>query len=222
MTMTIGAVASGRRAATVNAVTLSSASYRQDSTTLAGTDMTWACWFKAPTVTGSYHSFLSASADGSNYWITSVSSSGVLVQDNHGEYTTGHSVGAGVWHYVAVAHHEGSGAIEFYYAVEGAGALTKVNFTGSTGAYAGYFQIGIDFFASPLNGSMAQVKVWTAALSQAEVEAEWHLDGVARTSGLWGYWSFRAGPQTTDESGNGRTLTVFGTPTLDTAGPGGF
>src|SRR4029077_14245709 len=32
-------------------------------------------------------------------------------------------------------------------------------------------------------------------------------------------WSFASGPQTPDESGNGRTLTTAGTPVADTSGP---
>ena len=60
--------------------------------------------------------------------------------------------------------------------------------------------------------------MWTAALSQAEIGAERDLDGVARTSNLWAYYSFRDGPQTNDESGNGRTLTAAGTLTAE-AGP---
>lgn len=225
--MILGAVASSHRASavTVGAVAFSNTGYYlTDGSTLAATDMTWAGWFKASSVSGGYHSFLSISTGGSDYWISSVNSSGVLVQDNSptGEYSTGHTVTPGVWHYVAVAHHESSGAMEFYYAIESDPALTKVSFTGSTGpAASAAFQIGTDFFAALFKGAAAQVKVWTAALSEAELTTEWQKNGVARTSGLWGYWSFGSGPQTTDESGGGHTLTVMnpGDPLTTTTGP---
>lgn len=64
-----------------------------------------------------------------------------------------------------------------------------------------------DFFA----GKIANVKLWNAALSSGEVDAErWHIEP-QRTSGLEGWWlppgssEFRR-----DYSGNGHTLTGTG------------
>ena len=65
------------------------------------------------------------------------------------------------------------------------------------------------------------MKIWTRALTQAQLEAEMYSDSVVGTSNLWAYYSFRAGPQTNDESGNSRTLTTGGTLATDTAGPFG-
>ena len=56
------------------------------------------------------------------------------------------------------------------------------------------------------NGSIAGFKIWTAALSQAEMEAEAAQFAPVRTSNLRAYYRF-ATPSTTDDSGNGQTLT---------------
>lgn len=70
------------------------------------------------------------------------------------------------------------------------------------------------------NGSVAAVKVWTAALTAAELEAEFTQYNPMRRTNLQRYYSFANGPQTNDESGNGFTLTAgAGALTTDTAGP---
>jgi hypothetical protein len=56
------------------------------------------------------------------------------------------------------------------------------------------------------NGSVAGVKVWTAELSQAEIEAEYAGMTAVRTAGLRANWTFSDGSGR-DVSGNGRNLT---------------
>jgi hypothetical protein len=71
-----------------------------------------------------------------------------------------------------------------------------------------------------LNGSVAAVKIWAAALTQAELDAEFTQYDPIRVANLNRYYSFGWGPQTVDQSGNGRTLTQgAAAPTEDTAGP---
>ena len=65
---------------------------------------------------------------------------------------------------------------------------------------------------------IAQVKVWSVALTQVEIEAERYVDGIVKTTNLWAYYSFRDGPQTVDEGPSSRTLSTSGTPTTE-AGP---
>lgn len=94
-------------------------------------------------------------------------------------------------------------------------AATYAGFNSASGLW-----VGGDGFGDWFNGSIAQVKIWTAALSEAELEAELPVDGVVRSSNLHAYYSFRDGPQTTDESGNSRTLTAgAGSAALDEDGP---
>ncbi|MFD5697447.1 LamG-like jellyroll fold domain-containing protein [Streptomyces lasiicapitis] len=63
------------------------------------------------------------------------------------------------------------------------------------------------------NGGLAYVRVWSAVLSQAEIEAEWASATIVRTSGVWANWPMVA--DINDVSGNGRNLTA-GTTALST------
>src|SRR5690606_31891259 len=60
-----------------------------------------------------------------------------------------------------------------------------------------------------INGRTAHVRVWAAALSQAELEAEMASATVVRTANLWGDWPLDG--DANDISGNGRNLTASGT-----------
>lgn len=59
------------------------------------------------------------------------------------------------------------------------------------------------------NGGLAYVRVWSAVLSQADIEAEWASATVVRTSGLWANWPLAT--NLNDISGNGRNLTAGST-----------
>lgn len=63
------------------------------------------------------------------------------------------------------------------------------------------------------NGCLAYVRVWSAVLSQAEIEAEWASATIVRTSGVWANWPLLT--DINDVSGNGRNLTA-GTTALTT------
>ncbi|MGB3443905.1 MAG: LamG-like jellyroll fold domain-containing protein [Actinophytocola sp.] len=69
------------------------------------------------------------------------------------------------------------------------------------------------------NGRLAHVRVWTVALSQAEIEAEWASATPVRTSGLWAAWPLAVHTDLTDVSGNGRHLTAGSTATTTEADP---
>ena len=61
------------------------------------------------------------------------------------------------------------------------------------------------------NGRLAYVRIWTAELSQAQIEAEWASTTPVVTSGLWADWPLTDSTDLTDHSGNGRNLTAGGT-----------
>jgi hypothetical protein len=78
------------------------------------------------------------------------------------------------------------------------------------------------------NGRIVYFRVWTAVLSQSEIEAEWDSATPVRTSGLWADWPLTVHTDLTDHSGNGRDLTAGSTavtteadPTLPDAGTTG-
>jgi hypothetical protein len=61
------------------------------------------------------------------------------------------------------------------------------------------------------NGRLAYVRIWTAELSQSQIEAEWASTTPVVTSGLWADWPLTDSTDLTDHSGNGRNLTAGGT-----------
>lgn len=70
-----------------------------------------------------------------------------------------------------------------------------------------------------LDGRLAHFRVWSAELSQAEIEAEWLSTTPVRTSGLWADWPLVVHTDLTDHSGNGRNLVAGSTATTTEADP---
>ena len=73
--------------------------------------------------------------------------------------------------------------------------------------------------SEPFNGRLAHVRIWTAELSQSEIEAEWASSTPVRTSGLWASWPLTDSTDLTDHSGNGRNLTAGTTAVSTEADP---
>lgn len=97
------------------------------------------------------------------------------------------------------------GETAFNTAVTASGsALTPDRFRiGASGAGGDYFP-----------GTVACVKVWSGTLpSDTDLLAERLSISVTATTGLWANYDFLDGALATDRSGNGRTLTLTGTPT---------
>ncbi|MEI5100300.1 LamG-like jellyroll fold domain-containing protein [Streptomyces sp. PmtG] len=65
------------------------------------------------------------------------------------------------------------------------------------------------------NGRLAYVRVWTAELTQTDIEAEWASTIPVRTAGLWADWPLTDSTDLTDHSGNGRNLSA-GTTAVST------
>lgn len=69
------------------------------------------------------------------------------------------------------------------------------------------------------NGRIANARLWSAVLTQAEIEAEWAADTAVRTAGLWADWQVPTAADLTDHSGNGRHLVAGSTAVTTEAGP---
>lgn len=69
------------------------------------------------------------------------------------------------------------------------------------------------------NGRLSYVRVWSAVLSQVEIEAEWASTTPVRTSDLWADWPLEAHTDLTDHSGHGRHLVAGSTSTTTEDGP---
>lgn len=201
--------------------------YSRSATGLGASNFTLCCWVKLQVDRNSFGAIIGCDNGGSGYNSFGVNASGTAL----GVFTTGgdlfqtagtFDLVVGTWTFVARVFTVGSTG-HIYMAPSGAGSLTEaVNPPGGTTSLndAWSFFIGTDGFGSNwMNASIAAVKVWTAALTAAELLAEMPYYSPVRTSNLWANYTFYNGPQTNDESGNGRTLTVGGTLTTDTAGP---
>lgn len=69
------------------------------------------------------------------------------------------------------------------------------------------------------NGRLACMRIWSAVLSQAEIETEWAALTPIRTSGLWADYPLQDATDLTDHSGNGRHLVAGSTAVTTEAGP---
>lgn len=227
MTQLPGVVASGRRGTTVGSVRFdaSGEKYSRSATGLGAVAFTRCCWVKIVVDRNAVSSILGCDNAGAGYNSLVLMSNGTALGciRNTGDGTSAVDLTVGVWYFVADFHPVGAATTGgWYYQTEGQATLNAV----ASGALttnplvdAWTFTIGNDGFSSFLNGSIAQVRVWAAVLTQAELLAEYHATSPVRATNLWAAYSFASGPQTTDNSGNGRTLTAAGTPTLDAAGP---
>jgi hypothetical protein len=68
-------------------------------------------------------------------------------------------------------------------------------------------------------GDLAYLRVWTAVLSQAAIEAEWTSPAPVTTANLWADWPLSADTDLTDHSGNGRHLSAGSTAVTTVSGP---
>ncbi|MFL1903084.1 LamG-like jellyroll fold domain-containing protein [Streptomyces tauricus] len=73
--------------------------------------------------------------------------------------------------------------------------------------------------SEPFNGRLAYVRVWTAELTQTQIEAEWASPAPVRTANLWADWPLTDATDLTDHSGNGRNLTAGTTAVTTEADP---
>ena len=191
--------------------------YSRTADALLGGSYTMACWTYMVTDLNAPSYWLSIDDGGSGY-----SSFGTFADGTQQRWTasvsqlSGPQLSTGAWYYQAITF-DASG-VETMYLCPAGGSFSSVTGNLSTSGSAWNLWIATTGFVQPFDGRIAQVKIWTAALSQAELEAEMAVDSVVRTANLWAYYSFRSGPQTNDESGNGRTLTAAGTLTTE-AGP---
>jgi hypothetical protein len=169
----------------------------------------------------SYAMVLASDDASSHYCQFGVSAGGVNFFLSNGG-TTAFNFTTGTWAFIAASIDRTGTECWLYYANAPATTLTREFFFAVPTSHmldTNTFSIGGDGFGDPWAGSIAAVKVWNAVLNQTELTAEAAKYAPVRTANLWGAYSFQSGPQTTDDSGNGRTLTATGTPTLDSSGP---
>lgn len=112
----------------------------------------------------------------------------------------------GTWYFIGVSWSAAGGVAKKR--ALGAASFTTYNLT-TPPVNLTNLRLGVSVFSSNewLNGNLSTVKMWTgAALSAAELEAEYLYDAPLRTANLRAFYRF-ATASTVDNSGNGYTLT---------------
>lgn len=100
-------------------------------------------------------------------------------------------------------------SITFFYGTAGAAGNFTTQTVTTNALTVDKLLIGNDAFSEPLDGCIAGVKIWEAALTTAEMENEKQQLDPLRTANLWAYYPlFSAADCTVDYTGQGRTLTV--------------
>ena len=221
-----GVVASSHHVAANGAVAIGSSSDRFSRTaTGLATNFSITCWAKLAVDRNTYSMIIGQDNGGGNYYqIGPVSNGTTLSRDgtSGASANTGYDMVVGTWVFIGSVNDTGAGTDIFGWKPAGGSWSTVALSAGITvtgPADANTFYIGKNGFGDWFQGSIAAVKVWSAVLTDAELQAEAATYAPVKTSGLWASYSFASGPQTTDDSGNGRTLTQAGAPTLDSSGP---
>jgi hypothetical protein len=184
----------------------------------AASPHTVACWVRYDTGLRDQGPWLLY--NGGAYWgIYTFNGTNVAGANGGTDYTIT-TLTVGSWYYLVVVKPNNTSK-NTWYAAEGAttvtagggGASTSNTFTPnllSIGGWSPYFVMS--------RCSIAHFRIWDAALSQAEVEAELVSATAVRTSNLNREYRFANGALTTDSGAGARTLTSGGTPTF-TADP---
>jgi hypothetical protein len=223
--MTIGAVASGKTTLATGAVRFDAVGdkYSRSASGLGGTH-TMCCWAKIVVDRNAITCFIGQDDASTNYYYLSTTADGTSLRrdgTSGAAFPSGLNMTVGTWVYMATVNDTSAGGELFGYKVAGGSWVqaTAANATVTGPNNANTFFIGNNGFNNFLNGSIAAVKVWDVALTDAELQAEAATYAAVKTSGLWANYQFRNGPQTTDDSGLGKTLTAAGTLTTDSSGP---
>ncbi|MEV7011536.1 LamG-like jellyroll fold domain-containing protein [Streptosporangium sp. NPDC051022] len=174
------------------------------------TQWTVSCWVKITTDRNAYSTVWGLD-DGStlDYYILQTDADGttILLLDDADNTFGSRALTVGTWYYVGVSVNGANGTMV-------SRAAGDTSFTVSTWTTAAAstslqnFRLGDAIFTDEwLNGCLAAVKVWSGAtLTQAELEAEAWTYQPRRTAGLQAWYPLTRA-ETTDYSGNGRTLS---------------
>jgi hypothetical protein len=156
------------------------------------TDLTWCCWFKTTSLVVGCP-VMSLFNGGSNYCITTLQSDGVLRQYmSTGDFNIGTTLSLNTWYFIALSRSI-TGGSDLYWAPQGTTTLSSVH-SASVGVVTGQpLRLLSDEYGSSPYEMGAAFKVWKAALTQAQLEAEMATYSAVRTANLFASWPMRNG-----------------------------
>lgn len=189
-----------------------------DATGLIHTTMT--CWVKLSVDTNSYQTVFAIEDGGGhstayNELITDADGTTLVVYDHVGLQGTVLSMTVGTWYAVAIKFT--AGAWKSYYGTQGFTSLTTATGTKADIAFNDLTGVGSTTFTATesLNGMFSMYRVWSAALSDAEIKAELQSSRPVRTNDLIGSWfplGVSAGNELSATLGNPLLSRGVGTP----------
>jgi len=199
-------------------------SYSRNQALGVVTSWSVACWVKmmVDRATTTVPWQIDASAGSSRLRINAWNGHDLTFQTDSGGWfaNVGHTLVAGEWTYIGFSGTSNPG--EARVAVRTAGSSSFVGGTSSQANVtfnANILRIGCSSSTSEfLNGSMAAVKVWDAAMTEAELQLEAWTYMPQRTANLRAWYPLLK-PDPNDASGNGQTLSGGTGTTLDDGPP---
>lgn len=183
------------------------------------TALTVSCWFKVSVDRNTWSTVFSIDNGTDDNWCLQSGADGTTIAtvfDASTQEGMG-SVTVGTWYYVCLATSGTTGTL--YYKAATASTLTAQAVTSVTASVnAATLRIGESPWGGEwLNGCVADMKFWTTQLSAAEADLESRQYLPRRLTNLQAFYSL-VKPETTDYSGNARTLSG-GTGTATEDGP---
>ena len=122
-----------------------------------------------------------------------------------GTSTSGMAIGE--WIHIAIVSDRSAGTVQFYFNGEDAGSYTtSAEFQTADVTTPAYLQLGSSW--NDWQGMMDEVRLWTTARSQAEVQATMCSALTGAETDLQGYWSFES--SASDEGPNALGGTIMG------------
>ncbi len=205
-----------------SAVGVSSDASSYSRTVSLGSQTQWssACWLKIVTDRNAFSCALSLDAGSADAYVLMTAGDGTTmgVWDESASRAS-RALTAGTWYWFGIAINGANGIMTSRSASDSS-FTTSTWSTGSSATVQTTWRIGRSPNTSEfLSGSLAAVKWWNTNLTQAELQAEFDTYVPQRGAGLRAWYPFHAGPDTTDWSGNGMTLSGGTGATEDTSGP---
>lgn len=169
-------------------------------------------WVRIAVDTDTYATFFQTNnGDGQQFVVETDSTGlGVSLYINNSS-NTGSTLVVGAWNHLALTWNGTQARVYLNGVVD-----ASVSDAGSTWNEV---RLGVSYWGEPLNGNIAHIKAWDAALSLAQIQTEIPSIAAVKTSNLVGEWKTPIGAgRLLDTSGLGNHLVATGTIT-DYANP---
>lgn len=180
---------------------------------------TWMAWVYVVSKSGAGYQNLmirhGGGSQGDQLYINNAGNWALYCANGGSSDVAGSSPSTGTWYHVAVVRSSTTALALYIDGASSADVTNTLNVAARTDGTPKY-ELGVNAYSEWCDMRMEHVKLFTAALTVAEIQQEMRTAHPHRAA--WGWWTLRPNERTTDWSGNGRDLTAAGTLT-DESGP---